>query len=1092
MLLDTHGHVWLTDFGLARFSEDIDLTLSGDIVGTLRYMSPEQASGKPVLLDHRTDIYSLGATLYELLALQSAMVSTDRQQLLHEIQYSSPRRLRQHNGRIDGDLETIVLKAMAKEPADRYATAQAMADDLTRYLESRPIHARPLGIIKRTWRWCRRSPAFAGLSLAVVCLSLLMAATALLFAQRETTHRREAQAQTRRAEAETREARWQQYLADMHTGIIAWENGDTKQTLDLVNRHWPEPGGPDHRGFEWYYLWRQTHPDNDTITLRHEGAVYGVAFSPDGKLLATGGNESRPTFRLWDSGTGRLVREMSGHADRVFLLLFSPDGKTLVSTSYDHTARLWNVETGRLRHVLRGHNHVVGLPMFFDDGKKLATGSWDFTVRVWDVASGKELNVLTGKGRMCAARAYWPGNQLVVEHRGNVEFLLTLWDLNTNSVVREWMEPPPDYTAGLVMSLDRRKFLLSYPDRTVRMIELESGRELQRITAAHSPDTSLIAWGLQRNWLALGSANGTIELTDITSGTPLAELRGHLHGIHRIAFSPDGSQLASASRDRTVKIWNLDRLPAPDVLPLGNGHVMGLAVDRHNRRVAVSGWGWAELVDIASRKRFPILKRGFEEVTVAFSRIDDLLVTSIGDGTISLWDVSDPATEMSHVSIDIGHRGALLAFSPDGQLLACGGEDQKLVIYDIAARRILRTLSFGGPGAIADLSFIGSSRRLAVACPNYGRVMVVDPITDERFQEITTNVSVDCIDVSPDGQLLAVGDWRTPLSLWSIPTGEQVRVFEHDTAVMDVTFSPDGKSLVTAGQDFRVRLWDLATGSERADFPGHLMWVDQVAFTSDGQFLISTSDDGTVRFWNAATFDGVRAAEGAVRAMDSHRSGESAASAALLLRSSLQLSSAPADATWDQWFKINAIELRRSAKEILADWPATRNQAPSRGTDMRWVLEQLAAQGVVRINCGGSEYRAADGTLWSRDRCWIGGYRAESDRDIDRTDDDPLYQTERWFHRTSIPFGYSIPLVPGRYRVKLHFTEMADPQHISERRFDVFVEDQEIAKNYRPPLFAPDVISVDSDLTDGFLEIHFRHRVENPKISAIEVRALGN
>jgi hypothetical protein len=304
---------------------------------------------------------------------------------------------------------------------------------------------------------------------------------------------------------------------------------------------------------------------------------------------------------------------------------------------------------------------------------------------------------------------------------------------------------------------------------------------------------------------------------------------------------------------------------------------------------------------------------------------------------------------------------------------------------------------------------------------------------------------------------------------------------------MDVEFSPDGKLLATGGHDFAVRVWDVRTGTERAVLPGHQMWTNQVAFSSDGALLISASDDGTLRFWAAATPDDVQIQAGAVREVDRMRAAGESAEAALALQIALQTSAAPLTSTWDDWFTVNTVDLHRSPRELLANWPAMRDEAPSRGTDMRWVLEQLVAEGVLRINCGGDDYVAPDGTEWSRDRCWLGGSRAEIAEPIDQTDADPLYQTERWFRTSSEPHGYSIPVPAGHYTVQLHFTETGSQESIPERRFDVVVEHEEVAKNYRPPRRAPDVITVPVDVMDGFLNIRFRTRVENPQLSAIEV-----
>jgi WD40 repeat protein len=617
----------------------------------------------------------------------------------------------------------------------------------------------------------------------------------------------------------------------------------------------------------------------------------------------------------------------------------------------------------------------------------------------------------------------------------------------------------------------------------VRTYDFEADKELEVIATSRERITT-IDWAQERNWLAIGTATGTIELWDITTKTLLSELRGHLHGVTRVAILPDGSRLVSASRDGTVKIWNLERTPPLPVLHLGP-HLERLSIDRHNRVAVVCRRGHVELVEIASRKRRLILQKGFNDINAVFCPADDILAMSTGDGTVSLWRVPSFEGDLPQTAIEIGNQGLHLAFSPDGSLLVCGGHEQQVIVYDVTAGRILRKLSLGGAGDVSDLSFVGSTNRLAVAVTDL-RVVIVDPTTDERIREIRTNTPNAFIDVSRDGQLLAVGDGKAPLSLWNITTGEQLKSIENATGIQDVTLSPDGQLLATAGQDFHVRLWDVATGEQRAILRGHPSHVNQVAFSSHGDCLISTGA-GDLLLWQATTPREAEAAEGSAKYASRLRAQGESAAAAAILKSNLETRSAAPDLLWDEWFEVNAIDLRRSVREILADWPRTRNEAPSRGTDMREVLGQLESKGIIRINCGGDDYRTADGTLWSRDCCWVDGEQAETERPVEQTEDDRLYHSERWFHATSKPFGYSIALPPGRYKVTLHFAEMVDRKSIAERRFDVLVEGKEVLKNYQPPLFTADSISITVKVNDGFLNVRFRHRMENPKISAIEI-----
>ena len=299
LMLDVTGHLSVTDFGLAMTQTDANLTMTGDVLGTLRYMSPEQSSGKSQMLDHRCDIYSLGATLYELLTLQPVFPGSDRQKLLRQIAEDEPRPPRQLMPMIPGDLETIVLKALAKEPQDRYRKAEELAADLRRFIEDRPVLARRPSLLMRISKWGQRHRALVWSAVtSLVIISTLLAVSSLLIArayQREKHHRRLAEerlafavqqqdlAERQRALAQGRKEELRQSLYAMNIGIAhkAWQNGSRQAALGKLNELRPHEGEADLRGFEWYHLWHLCHSGRQMLPA-HKGDVYGVAFSPDG------------------------------------------------------------------------------------------------------------------------------------------------------------------------------------------------------------------------------------------------------------------------------------------------------------------------------------------------------------------------------------------------------------------------------------------------------------------------------------------------------------------------------------------------------------------------------------------------------------------------------------------------------------------------------------------------------------------------------------------------------------------------------------------------------------------------------------------
>jgi hypothetical protein len=306
--------------------------------------------------------------------------------LLRQVIEHDPPSPRQRNRAIPLDLERIILKAIAKAPDDRYATAQALADDLERFLQQRPIQARPLGRIARAWRWCRRLPAFAGVLSAVLFLLLCVTGMAVMFAFRETIHRQQ-------AEARIQEAEWQQYLSDMHSAMAAWENSNVRRTLELLERHRPRCGEPDLRDFEWNYLWRQCQDKRPKLTINETSFVSGVSFSHDGHMLATGNIEG--FVRVRDATSGRLIHEFKEQRLGATLVAFSPVDSTLASADLAGTIHLRELADSHSLRTLTGQTGELACFLFSSDGKQLASRSEeDMTIHIWDVATGHPLRVI--------------------------------------------------------------------------------------------------------------------------------------------------------------------------------------------------------------------------------------------------------------------------------------------------------------------------------------------------------------------------------------------------------------------------------------------------------------------------------------------------------------------------------------------------------------------------------------------------------------------------------------------------------------------------------------------------------------------------
>ena len=338
LLLDAQGQVWVADFGLAKDQGSDELTMTGEIVGTLLYMAPERFHGK---CDRRSDVYGLGLTLYEMVALRPPYEAADRHVLMQRVLNDRPAWLKSIAPTVPRDLETIIEKAIVRDPAQRYLTAAAVADDLQRFLEDRPSQARRTSRTERLVRWCRCNPGLATLMSAVALLLLLVTAVSSTAAIRLNRERD-------RTRAVYLENRGTLYAAQIHLAHSAWDDAQVPRAEEILAGPPCVPVGPDDpelRGWEWRYLQRLCQSEALTLT-DSETNLFCVAFSPDGRWLAAGGWDGR--VRLWDlASEGPECRVLSGHGKEVHQVTFSPDSRTLASAGSDYRVRFWNVETGR-------------------------------------------------------------------------------------------------------------------------------------------------------------------------------------------------------------------------------------------------------------------------------------------------------------------------------------------------------------------------------------------------------------------------------------------------------------------------------------------------------------------------------------------------------------------------------------------------------------------------------------------------------------------------------------------------------------------------------------------------------------------------
>jgi WD40 repeat protein/serine/threonine protein kinase/tetratricopeptide (TPR) repeat protein len=858
LLVDARGNLWITDFGLARLQSEASLTMTGDVLGTLRYMSPEQALAKRLLIDHRTDIYSLGATLYELLTLHPVFEGHDRQELLRQIAFTEPRPLRKLNPSTPRELETIVLKALAKDPASRYATAQGLADDLRRFLEYKPIRAKRPTIVERAAKWSRRHTAAVWSALLILMMTVVSLSLGLVLIEEER--------------AKTEHQLYVNLVGRAHAEWLANQADLAEQLLDACPVSW--------RGWEWSLVKRLCHLE--LLTWRgHRGKVQCVAFSPDGGRIASGAGESAEgDLAVWDPATGREVFTRHRLPNAIASLAFSPDGQRIVTGSGLNAVQgelsLWDAATGAelLRHDLP-YGRVNGVA-FSGDGRWIgaALGMGDVTagtmrgqLELRDAGTGAVIRMLPeSRGEVSAVDFSLDSRRVAFAGPDGV----SLWD-----PCGPWNEPTLFIPAGKVKAVafspDGRRLATVSRGAGIELWDTASGSKLLHLPGpADGATVTCATFSPDGRLLASSGEDLSVKVWDLAAGAVIATFRGHSGAVSHLAFSPDGHLLASAGRDRMVKIWDAKRSRQITLRALttaegvSNG-ILGAALGPDGRRAITADRAGSLMEwDATSGELIRRLGGRGPAWSAAFRPDGKQVAVAQDDWTIRLWDMEVGC----EVNVLRGHLGRVfdVAFSPDGRLLASAGDDWSVRLWDPTNGQLLATLDAHDEPVLC-VAFSPDGRLLASGAglepwrhsSTKGELVVWD-VASGRGLYARRGLRGGLLDLafSPDSRTLisaynGPGATQGEMAIWDVTGGRESLVVRNPGgSAWSVAFSPDGRRLVTAGADRAIRIWEAATGQELLTLRGHGSDVLSVAFSPDGRTLISGAKDGTARVWEAA------------------------------------------------------------------------------------------------------------------------------------------------------------------------------------------------------------------------------------------------
>jgi WD40 repeat protein/serine/threonine protein kinase len=889
LILDLQGNVWVTDFGLAKSDDADNLTQQGDIVGTLRYMAPERFEGDG---DKRADLYALGLTLYELLTLKLAFHAENRAKLIEQVTAASPPKPRAINPAIPRDLETIVLKAIQRDPSLRYQSAADLGDDLRRYVEDRPIRARRATPAEQTVRWCRRNPVVASLVAADMLATLAGAGFASFYAVRAESERgkavdRERDAIFARKEAETalvraavarkaaedsaEESRKRLTRLYVFYGARYQDDRDTPGSLLWFHRAWEEDHADPladaaHRARIAGALAEM--PDLIGACF-HKTKVCDAVFSPDGRrvLTRTDGNEAY----LWDYEQSRLAAPALSHAGRVRHIAFSPDGKSVATASADGTARVWNSATGARRFTLR-HDGPLTWVAFHPDGKWVATAAEDKTVRLWSACDGTPLAWRLPVDTVIDHLAFSPdGSRLLTAGRDK---LVRVWDVDSPRAIAP--------TLSYRMPTDTERYAFNQdswpkfaPDG--RAVLSSDGKGLEVWAGGKTDAVRTIPFGA-RYWVVetyfvpnsnhvLVTGNSHVAtVVELSSGKVIHEL-AHPREANLGAVSPDGKWLLTCSSGGVVNLWD-----AATGLRAGPPQRCG---------------------DFCS--------------AVVFSPDSSRYLASSQDGTVRVWTTGPRTPPFHPYRYDCGRANLSVtvmkdqstrrSYSPDGRRWVEWTEDGK-AWYGSGPNVAPRPIPH--PGRIDDARFSNDGSRLVVSGgrairawdpdtvtpsgPVVAAATLIDPLwrwntrisssppvaaaipADPRENTRLTPELLRPDHLSRDGTRIVCLDDERTLSVWDLTAGRRVfgparhpdpgpQVFEQSSRagwVSDAVLSPDGRRLAVGIETTgTLSVWNVDTGEivhHNRRFRGYLR---KVHFSDDGRRVLLASSDGQARMYDA-------------------------------------------------------------------------------------------------------------------------------------------------------------------------------------------------------------------------------------------------
>jgi len=844
-------------------------TLDGQVMGTPRFMAPEQALGKIDEIDARTDIYALGAILYNILTLRPPIEGKTVHQVLLNVSQGKitppsalnaddvasqrrrsraraldPRELQKRaveasgrarqgeaapaafphcpGGGIPAALSAVVMRALALEQDDRYQTVKELQADIDAYQGGFATAAEEAGALRQLLLLVKRHKTEFGLIAAglLILIAVVAGFVVKVNAEKNAARAAERTAVDARAAAEAHQAAAEGALTRLerenYRNVIALaaqkiRDGEIVQAEKLL---WQAPVGL--RGWEWGRCMYLCNLELLTLKGDDTSRIRSVAFSPDGRFILSASGDS--TARIWDAATGRKISE-SPRAKGGYAAAFSPDGRLVATGDKSKRATLWDARTGKERWS-QLHDVAVSSLGFSPDSRLLATAEGDWSrktnnkVRVWDAATGELLVTMPYHGRRINSVAFSPDGTRVLTATNDQA--VCIWETATARRLQTLKCDDYAYCAIFLPGGDRLVVSLGCGD--LRCYEWLTGKQVG-VFRGHSDITPSLSISADGKLLASGSRDRTARVWDLGTDRQVLLIRTHAP-VYSIAFSPDAKCLAAGCWDGAIRIWD--------------------AV-RSNEAVTVPGTNFARFT--------PDARHVITQQWVRTKRSSEL----------RFGDVTGESAFRAFATCSATCTGAVTAgaVSSDGRRLVTGCEFGELAIWDVGTRRKLLDLP-GNSEMVLDVAFSSDGTRVATTQSRHGtgsehsETAIWDAETGAKLVALQGHTHmVHSVDFSPDDARLVTAGYDGTARIWDTETGAELRVFKG--AGYSAVFSPDGRSVAAGQDDGNVVVWDAETGGKLRTFEGHSNTAWSVGFSPDGRRIVSGSMDRTCRVWDAET-----------------------------------------------------------------------------------------------------------------------------------------------------------------------------------------------------------------------------------------------